>query len=333
MEDPIARLFFHGTPDPQRKELAMLIRRLSTSSLLAGLLGLTLLLSACGGASVSSNSSKITAGQVLQKAIASMQKLKTAHMDFSVTENLQMQSQGTATPTSQSSALPSNLALSLQGSGDEIFPGQASAQMKLSIPGLGTDLQLNEIVKDGKVYIQNKQGQWYVLEQSSLTGTSSFLEAANSDQYSRLLALAQKAQLTDHGDQHLHGQSLRHISVSFGKNALKDLLNSFEQLPSGLSQSDLQQIEQATTLQQADLELWIDEQSFYVHELGITLKMDIALNKLLQTTPTTSSPSLSGVFSTQTAATVDYSKFNQPVTINAPANATPTDNPLTIFQR
>ncbi|MBX5456316.1 MAG: LppX_LprAFG lipoprotein [Thermogemmatispora sp.] len=312
----------------------MLIRRLSTSSLLAALLGLTLLLSACGGASSSgSNSSTITAGQVLQKAIASMQKLKTVHMDFSVTENLQMQSQGTATPTSQSSALPSNLALSLQGSGDEIFPDQTSSQMKLSIPGVGTNLQLNEIVKDGKVYIQNKQGQWYVLDQSSLTGTSSFLEAANSDQYSRLLTLAQKAQLTDHGDQSLHGQSLRHISVTFGKDALKDLLNSFEQLPSSLSQSNLQQIEQATTLQQAGLELWIDEQNFYVHELGITLKMDLDLNKLLQTTPTTSGSSLSGVFSTQTAATVDYSKFNQPVTINAPANATPTDNPLTIFQQ
>ncbi|RAQ97263.1 DUF6612 family protein [Thermogemmatispora tikiterensis] len=312
----------------------MLIRRLSTSSLLAALLGLTLLLSACGGASVSSNSSKtITAGQVLQNSVTSMQKLKTVHMDFSVTENLQTQSQGTATPTSQSSTTPNNLALSMQGSGDEIFPDQTSSQMKLSVPGLGTDLQLNEIIKDGKVYIQNKQGQWYVLEQSSLTGTSSFLGAASSDQYSRLLTLAQKAQLTDHGDQSLHGQNLRHISVTFGKDALKDLLNSFEQLPSGLSQSDLQQIEQATTLRQAGLELWIDEQNFYVHELGLNLKMDLDLNKLVQATPTTSSSGLSGVFSIQTNATVDYSKFNQPVTINAPANATPTDNPLIIFQQ
>ncbi|WP_052890692.1 DUF6612 family protein [Thermogemmatispora carboxidivorans] len=314
----------------------MLIRRLPISSLLAVLLGLTLLLSACGTAS-SSNSgvtkSTLTAGQVLQKAVTSMQHLKTAHFDFSLTENFQMQSQGTATPTSQSSAMPNNLTLSMQGSSDEAFPGEASAQIKVSVPGLGTNQQLNEIIKDGKVYIQNKQGQWYVLEQSSLTGTSSFLGAINSDQYSRLLALAQKAQLTDHGDQSLHGQNLRHISVTFGKDALKDLLNSFEQLPSGLSQSDLQQIEQATTLQQANLELWIDEQSFYVHELGLNMKMDLDLNKLVQATPTTSSSGLSGVFAIQTNATVDYSKFNQPVSINAPANATPTDNPLTIFQQ
>ncbi|WP_069804035.1 DUF6612 family protein [Thermogemmatispora onikobensis] len=311
----------------------MLTRRLSISSLLAALLGLTLLLSACGSASSGNTKSTLTAQQVLQKAITTMQHLKTAHLDFSLMSNLQMHSQGTATPTSQSSTTPNNLALSMQGSSDEAFPGEASAQIKVSLPGLGTNQQLNEVIKDGKVYIQNKQGQWYVLEQSSLTGTSSFLGAVNSDQYSRLLTLAQKAQLTDHGDQSLHGQNLRHISVTFGKDALKDLLNSFEQLPSGLSQSDLQQIEQATTLQQAGLELWIDEQNFYVHELGLTMKMDLDLNKLLQGTPTTSSSGLSGVFSIQTNATVDYSKFNQPVSINAPANATPTDNPLTIFQQ
>ncbi|WP_376797153.1 DUF6612 family protein [Thermogemmatispora sp.] len=312
----------------------MLIRRLSTRTFLAGLFGLMLLLSACGSVSGGSGpSSTLTAGQVLQKALTTMQHLKTVHLDLSLTENLQMQSQETATPSSQSSSLPGNLAISIQGSGDEVFPDQASAQLKVSVPGLGSNLQLNEILQDGKVYIQNKQGQWYVLEQSSLSGSSSFLGAVNSDQYTRLLALAQKAQLTDHGDQTLHGQSLRHISVTFGRDALKELLTSFEQLPSGLSQSDIQRIAQATTLRQAGLDLWIDEQNFYVHEMNLKMNIDLDANKLLQSTATTGNSGMSGVLGIQVNATVDYSQFNQPFTIKAPTNATPTDNPQTIFQQ
>ncbi|MBX5450041.1 DUF6612 family protein [Thermogemmatispora sp.] len=314
----------------------MLIRRLSISALLASLLGLMLLLSACGSASSSGSTntqSTLTTGQVLQKAITSMQHLKTVHMDLALTENLQVQGQGTATPSSQSSTTPSNLALSAQGSGDDIFPDQGTFQLKLSVPGLGTDLQVKEILKDGKVYLQSKQGQWYVLDASSLSGSSNFLGVTNNEQYSRLLSLAQKAQLSDHGDQMLHGQSLRHISVAFGKDVLKDLLSSFGQLPSGLSQSDLQQIEQVITPRQANLDLWIDEQNFYVHELNLKMNVDIDLNKLLATTPTPSASGLSGVFSVQNNTTVDYSKFNQPVTINTPANATPTTNPLVVFEQ
>nr|BBH93540.1 hypothetical protein KTA_17390 [Thermogemmatispora argillosa] len=314
----------------------MLIRRLSISSLLFGLLGLMLLLSACGNASSSSGTntqSTLTAGQVLQKAIASMQHLKTVHLDFVLTDNLQMQGQGTATPASQSSTLPTNQTLSMQGSSDDILPDQGAAQLRLTIPGLGSDLQVHEVLKDGKIYLQNKQGQWYVLDQGSLSGSSNLFGTASNEQYSRLLSLAQKGQLTDHGDQTLHGQSLRHISVTFGKDALKDLFSSFGQLPSGLSQSDLQQIEQSLTLRQANLELWIDEQNFYVHELNLKTIIDIDLSKLLQATPTSGASSLSGVFTVQNNATVDYSKFNQPVTINAPANAIPTTNPLIVFEQ
>jgi hypothetical protein len=306
----------------------MPIRRLLVIAYSVTVMALLLVVSACAQPG-SSGSSSLTALQVLEKAQTSMQQLKAVHLDMNLNESVQTAAQ--ATPTASNGSAPQNISISLQGSGDEVMPDQSAMQIKLNMGGLGSNLQVNEVFTGNKLYLQKDQGQWYVIDQSALgtSGASSFFSATNVSAYNRLLALAQKAQISDHGDETLNGQSLRHISVTFNKTQLSDLISSTGQLPTGLSQDQLNAIQ----LQQATVDLWIDEQHFYLHRLTLNLKINVDLNGLLQVTPTptsgggTEASTLSG----NTSVTLDFSKFNESITIQAPASATPTDNPLTIF--
>jgi hypothetical protein len=74
----------------------------------------------------------------------------------------------------------------------------------------------------------------------------------------------------------------------------------------------------------------IDESTYYVHQMEIKFTMNINMAALV--TPTTSSSSASSNISTALDITINYSNFNAPITIKAPANATLTNNILTVFQ-
>jgi len=80
------------------------------------------------------------------------------------------------------------------------------------------------------------------------------------------------------------------------------------------------------------VDFWIDENTSYVHQMDekISLKLDTSALGTTGTPAGTSTTAASSATTTDTL--IDLSKFNQPVTITAPANAIPTTNILSIFQ-
>ncbi len=278
---------------------------------------LVLLISACsptGG----TGGSNLTVLQVLQNSAKAMQQLKSAHLAFSLTGTAQ--ASATATPTSSS---PSSVNFSVKGYGDEALPGEQSLHITTA---QGTNLA--EIVLGNKVYIQNAKGQWYVLDKSSLQGvTVNPFSGIDLSNMNTILALAQHAQLTDHGDQNLNGQSLRHITIALDKQGLQQLLTQNGQLASVIGQQAVNAIINSTQGFNSTLDLWIDETQFYVHRTE--LKLNVSAN--LGAATATTGANVPANVSTTIDSIVDLSKFNETVNITAPANAIPTDNPISIF--
>lgn len=291
-------------------------------------LGMVLLfVSACGSVTGTPGSSQ-TAIQVLQKSANAMKGLKTVHFDMNLGETLNM---GTST---SSSTTPNHYTINVKANGDEVLPNQVSLQTTTATNvGSSANLKFAETVTGGKVYIQNSKGQWFVLSESQFksAGANPFTGTDISG-YNNLLTLAQKATFVDHGDQTLNGVSLRHITVTLGKNTLSDLLNATGALNklSAQQQQAMNKLLSNVKLQNASLDLWIDENTDYVHQMTIKFTMNINTASLV--TPTTSSSSTPSTISTAIDITINYSKFNTPITIKAPANATPTNNILSAFE-
>ncbi len=284
---------------------------------------LVLLISACSSTGTS-GSSNLTALQVLQNSATAMQKLKSSHIDFSLTGSAN--ASGTATPTSATS--PSSMSFSVKGNGDEALPGQESLHITTA---QGTSLA--EIVLGNKVYIQNAKGQWYVLDKSSLQGmTGNPFSGIDISNMKDILALAQHAKITDHGDQNLNGQSLRHITIALDKQGLQQLLTQNGQLASVIGQQNVNTIINSTKGFSSTLDIWIDETQFYVHRTELKLNINENLGSLTNNgTPTATTGSVPSNVSTTIDSIVDLSKFNETVNITAPANAIPTTNPVSIF--
>ncbi len=292
-----------------------------------------LIMSACslgssGSGSQGSQSGK-TGAQVLQNTANTMKQLKTVHVDMKVNANLAAVG---LTPT-PGSTTPSNINFNININGDEVLPDQTS--LKLAMGGFsGLNLNLAEISKGDKIYVQNSKGQWYVMEKSQLfgsNGTSNPLSSASVPNFNQLLNLGEHAQVTDHGDQLLNGENLRHITVTLDKNGLKDLLNSTGQL-SSLTGSNKQMVEQfvnSTKNFQASLDFWIDESTSYVHRIEMKFNLNIDASSFATPGTTSNGPSaITIAFDT----TIDLSRFNDSsITVTAPASAIPTNNPSTIF--
>ncbi|MHB8597791.1 MAG: hypothetical protein ACYDER_13375 [Ktedonobacteraceae bacterium] len=280
---------------------------------------LALFISACSSTGTSGSSSNLTALQVLQNSATAMQKLKSSHIDFSLTGSAN--ASATATPTSSTS--PSSASFSVKGNGDEALPSQESLHITTM---QGTNLA--EIVLGSKVYIQNTKGQWYVLDKSSLQGmTGNPFSGIDISNINDIIALAQHAQITDHGDQNLNGQSLRHITIALDKQGLQQLLTQNGQLASVIGQQAVNTIINGTQGFNSTLDIWIDETQFYVHRTE--LKLNVSAN--LSAATATTGGNVPANVSTTIDSIVDLSKFNETVNITAPANAIPTTNPVSIF--
>jgi len=301
------------------------MQALKMRSVFLSLVIVLLFVSACSSLIGAPGSSQ-TALQILQKSSDAMKGLKTVHFDMKLGESLKM--------NTSASTMPSNYTVNVKATGDEVLPNQISLQLTTAANiGSSLNIKFAETVTGGKVYIQNTKGQWFVLDESQFktAGTNPFAGTDVSG-YNTLLDLAQKATFVDHGDQTLNGESLRHISVTLGKNTLSDLLNATGALNklSTQQQQDVNKLLSGIQLQNASLELWVDENTYYVHQMEIKFSMNINMGALV--TPTTSSSSASSNISTAIDITINYSKFNAPITIKAPANATPTNNILSAFE-
>jgi len=263
-----------------------------------------LFVSACS-ATFGSNTgtSSLSAGQVLQNSIKAMQKLKSAHVNVNATGAVKTASTATSGTNSQ-------ISLNMTGTGDEKLPNASSLQFTLN-----QSMHLAEITQGDKVYVQNTKGQWYLLNESALGSmTGNPFSGFNANDVNSLLALSNHAKVVDHGDQSLNGVTLRHITITIDKAGLSQLLSSDKQLSGLLGQQNLNKLLANTKAFQGSVDLWIDETTFYVHRTEVKISMDENTGMTVNYD-----------------STIDLSKFNQPVTITPPTNATPTNNVLNIL--
>jgi hypothetical protein len=292
-----------------------------------------LLLSACGSANTSSqtntgktqNASTKTAQQILESSVTAMKQLKTTHFEMTTVNQL-----STSSPSQPATTM------NLKNSGDLIFPDQLSMQLNIGQASANPSLKLAEIETGQKIYIQNAKGKWFVLDNAAAEAGANPLAGANVSNYNNLLTLAEKAKLTDNGNATMNGVTLRHITASFGNDALHDLLNATGQL-NALPAPERTKLEQAlknAKLQNPELHLWIDEATSYVHRMELKFVMNV--NNSTASTKSEGkavsasvSPSTS---STNIDTTIDYSKFNEPVKIVAPTGAVATSDVAQIFQ-
>jgi hypothetical protein len=303
--------------------------------LLIGIALILLLVSACSStpssnSSSSSSSNSQSALQVLQKSASAMKSLKSSHFTINLTDMLSTGANGTSTTSSTpttSSSTPQTTNVTLTGNGDESSPNKVSSHLTVN-----QALNLSEIVIGKQVYIQNQKGQWYSLNLNSTGSSTNPLAGSNITNYASLLEAAQHAKITDHGMQTLNGHSYRYISVTFDKSALVDLLNATGQTNNLTAQQkqNLSAVLSNTTLKNAVMKVWIDPSTYYVHQMQLQYVM-IVNTKGLATPTTSSNPSVPSSISSNLNTTIDYSKFNQPVTINAPSNATPATSISSVF--
>jgi hypothetical protein len=284
-----------------------------------------LIVSACGP--VSTGSSGQTSAQLLQNSSLAMKQLKTVHVDMKITANV---GETGLTPT-PGSTTPTNITFNINATGDEVLPDQTS--LNLTISGFsGLNMSLAEVLQGDKVYIQNSKGQWYVVDKSALTGSNSNpLSNTSVPDLSKLLDLGQHAQITDHGNQSLNGETLHHTTVTLDKDGLKQLLENTGQLNSltAANQQRLDQFMKGLKNSEATLDFWIDESTSYAHRIEMKFNMSLDTSSIVTPDTTSNTPS---TITLAFATTLDLSKFNDTsITVTAPANAIPTDNPSTIF--
>lgn len=273
-----------------------------------------------GTGSGAATPSSVTPLQVLQNSANAMKQLKSAHIVLQSVNNLQTSSTASGTPTTT----PTVINATLRGSGDEVLPDGEQLQLTIN-----QNTNVAEIVLGDKVYVQNTQGQWYVLDKSVFQGiVGNPFSGINIDQNS-LLGLIQHTQITDRGTEALNGQNLRHITAALDKEGLRQLLQNNPQLQGSLGQQNIDTLLNNTRSFQSSVDVWIDETQFYVH------RTQLKLNLVADTSAVAGTPTVAGTLPASVATNlntiVDLSKFNDAVTITPPANATPTNDPTTIL--
>jgi len=282
--------------------------------LAVAMVGIIMLISACSQpiSTGSNSSSSLSVGQVLQKSANAMKQLKSSHVNLQSTTNIQTRGASATTGTSQ------NVNILVKGDGDQQLPDQEQLNLTLD-----NTTNVAEILQGNKVYVKNNQGKWYVLDKAALQNTVGNPFSGFTIDQNSLLGLLQDIKLTDHGTESLNGVSLRHITAQLDKTALQQLLNSDPQLKNTFGQQNIDTLLNNTKTFLSTADVWIDETDFYVHrsELKVNLAADTS----------TVGNGVPAAVKTALDLIVDLSKFNDPVTITPPTNATPTDNPAAVL--
>lgn len=296
------------------------------------LVAVLLLVSACGGSSV-------TAGQLLTNSASAMKQVKSLHLNMTMSLNVTIS--GLANSASTSS-IPGNINATASVSGDEVMPDQTSLKLSASgnagASGAGK-FSFAEVVKGNQIFFQNAQGHWYVMDKSQLgsssDSTSNLLSNSTAPDFSKLLDLLQKdVTVVDHGDESLNGASLRHITVTLDRTGLIKVIqgtSQFKQLPASSQQSINQVLNSSLSAFNASLDFWFDESTSYIHRMELKLNAAADLSKIpgANSGTTTGTPSATSV---KADIVLDLSKFNDPsIKITPPSNAIPTDNAGVIF--
>lgn len=191
-------------------------------------------------------------------------------------------------------------------------PDQASINLSM-----GDQSIVNVISKGQTIYVQKGDGKWFSIDKSKLkSGAQSFFSQSLAKRLAALTAELQNAKLTDHGQESVNGESLDHITAVLDQQTLQALSSQLN----GLLPADQQSVQNQIT--GATLDLWIDQNTSYIHQakLDLAARADVSNMPLLGNDHNASTPM---VISIDLKAQINFSKFNQPVNIQAPANAIP----------
>jgi len=262
---------------------------------LAGLLALLFVLAACSMPTLGGASSP---AQTLQNSAAAMAKLRTVHVDLQTTLAVQA---GNA---------QNHITINLTGQGDGAQPDQASIRLFL-----GANPLLALISKGSKVYVQGRNHVWYWVEKSAIRDAAqNFFSQSMATRMGQIITVVESAGLTDHGQESLNGDSLDHITATLDQQTLQTLNSQLRGLlPQGVHSGESQ-------ITAASLDVWVDQSTGFVHQaiLNVTTRIDTtALQAYL------GHAGSQGVVPVSVQAKVSFSKFNQPVTIQAPDGALP----------
>ncbi|QBD75037.1 LppX_LprAFG lipoprotein [Ktedonosporobacter rubrisoli] len=271
---------------------------------------LMVVLSAC---SPLNSENPLSLVQVVQNSINAMKNLKSSHVDIQATNKVEMNGASASTTSG-----PSNFSMNVTGSGDQALPDQEKLDLTLN-----QDTKLTEILQGDKVYVQNAQGQWYVFNKSEFTNSVGNYFSGENFNPTDLLGLLLHASITDHGDQDLNGQKLRHITANLDKEALRELLSSNPQLRKTFGQQNIDTVINNAKSFLATVDVWIDNSQYYLHRTQLKLNMEGNVSQGSKATPEDVKVDLNTI--------MDLSKFNEPVTITPPSKAIPTDDPSVIL--
>ncbi len=265
-----------------------------------GLVALFFLLTACSVPGVTAGSSP-TPAQTLQNSSVAMSKLNSVHFDLQQ-----------ATLNVKANSGTTGITYSVAGNGDAAAPDQ------VSVTFTSEQRPLFALVSKGqKVYVQLTGGTWYSLDKNELKdSTQNFFSQSLATRLAQIMAILQNAKLTDHGQESVNGASLDHITATLDTQTLQTLGSQLNGMLPANIQSGQNQVQQAT------LDLWIDQSTWYVHQAKLDIVVQVDASKLSALTGQQPSNS-SSTLPVELKARVNFSKFNQPVTIQAPSSAVP----------
>ena len=264
--------------------------------LLTGLVALLFFLAACG------NSGGTPPAQTLQQSVTAMSQLKSVHFDMQSTLNMQF--------PSNNNGNSGGISLNVTGHGDAAAPNQVSATFLM-----GQNPLLSVVSTGGKVYVQVKNGQWYVTDKSKVPDN---VQQFISQHLGDITKAISNAKLTDHGQETVNGESLDHITVALDAQTLQSLSSQLN----GMLPTNMQSNQNAIT--QATLDLWIDQSTSYVHQAKLAIAANVDTSKWPPVNFNGQNIKFpAAVVPTALNAQVNFSKFNQPVTIQAPSGAIP----------
>ncbi len=310
----------------------ILKQRFFVSSVLALLIAM--LVNACNISTAHPSQSNLTVIQVLQNSSQAMQKLKTFQFTLALNGQIQGSAAASSTSTSASasptatSSIPGSITFDVRGTGQQSLQSGEQA-MTLT---LNQSTHLAEVVTGHKIYVQNPRGRWYVIDPNRFAAGVSNPLAGLQLNTTTLLELVQHSQLSDHGDESLNGQSLRHITAVLDRAGLQALLKDDTQLSTLVGAQNIDAIVAHARSFQASLDLWIDETQFYLHRVQLKLSLNADTSGLVTPSVGMITLQLPPTLQATLNNTVDLSKFNEPVSISAPASAISVDNPGVIFQ-
>lgn len=280
-----------------------------------------LLVVACApGNPGSTSASDYTPQQVLEQSAEAMQKITSSQLAFDTTLHLSGLPTEIGTETSETpTALPSELDISVTGTGVQALPEQM--QLDLNITSGDQTTETSQILDRNHVYVKNAQDEnWYVMDRQVFEESASNLYSGYNIDQQTLLASLQTIALEDKGLEDRDGQQLRHIHATLTEEDVKRLLDENPQLKNQFSMTDIDTLLENVQTFSTTIDLWIDEQDFYLHETQFTLDLSTA----------TDSESTDGV-TVALDMNLKLSEFNQPVNITPPAEAVPIDSPEDIY--